>query len=86
MFGIAWPELLLIGIVAVIAIGPKDLPPLLRQAGKFARTARQMFDEMRGHFDELSSQVDLDESQQEADKLQKKVNAPYLKDQSGDKV
>jgi sec-independent protein translocase protein TatB len=86
MFGIAWPELLLIGVVAVIVIGPKDLPPLLRQAGKFARTARQMWDEMRGHFDELSNHVDLEESQQEADKLQKKVNAPYLKDQSGDKA
>jgi sec-independent protein translocase protein TatB len=78
MFGIAWPELLLIAIVAIIAIGPKDLPPLMRQAGKFARSARQMWNEMRGHFDELSTHVDLEDSQREADKLQKKVNTPHL--------
>lgn len=44
MFGMGWPELLVIGIVAVFVFGPDRLPDLARQAGRFARTARQMMD------------------------------------------
>jgi sec-independent protein translocase protein TatB len=80
MFGISWPELLLIGVVAIIVIGPKDLPPLLRQAGKLARQGRAMWEEMRSHFDDLTAEAELAEMQEQADKLQKQVNAPYMGD------
>lgn len=42
MFDIGWTELLLIGIVALIVIGPKDLPDMFRQLGRFTAKLRQM--------------------------------------------
>jgi len=44
MFGMGWPELLVVGIVAVFVFGPDRLPDLAKQAGRFLRTARQMMD------------------------------------------
>lgn len=73
MFGIGWPELLLIGIVALVAIGPKDLPPLMRQIGKWVRTARQMFNEFQSHIDDLPNQAGLPDMQKQADDLQRKT-------------
>ncbi|MBI3420036.1 MAG: twin-arginine translocase subunit TatB [Proteobacteria bacterium] len=80
MFGISWPEILLIGIVAVIVIGPKDLPPLMRQAGRLARKGRAMWDELRQHWEDLPNQVGLEDMRREADRLQKKSYAPFLGD------
>jgi sec-independent protein translocase protein TatB len=42
MPGISWTELLLIGVVALIVIGPKELPAVMRKIGQFARTVRRM--------------------------------------------
>ncbi|NDE91283.1 MAG: hypothetical protein EB059_09160 [Alphaproteobacteria bacterium] len=81
MFGLAWPELLLIGAVAVIAIGPKDIPPLMRQAGAWSRKARLMMHDFQKHFDsmgdDLPNQVDITSMQREADELQKKAFEKY---------
>jgi sec-independent protein translocase protein TatB len=44
MMGMGWPELLVVGIVAVFVFGPDRLPELARQAGSFLRMARQMVD------------------------------------------
>jgi len=44
MMGMGWPELLVVGIVAVFVFGPDRLPDLARQAGSFLRTMRQMVD------------------------------------------
>lgn len=71
MFGIGWPELLVIGIVAVVVIGPKDLPPLMRQIGRWSRKAHAMFAEFRQHWEDIPNQVDLASMEKEADRLQK---------------
>ena len=42
MMGMGWPELMVVGIVAVFVFGPDRLPELARQAGSFLRTVRQM--------------------------------------------
>ena len=44
MFGMGWPELLVIGIVAVFVFGPDRLPDLAKQAGQFVRTTRRMME------------------------------------------
>lgn len=77
MFGLAWPELLLIGAVAIIAIGPKDIPPLMRQAGAWSRKARLMMQDFQKHWDDLPNQVDMAAMQREADALQKKTFEKY---------
>ncbi|MCW5747346.1 MAG: Sec-independent protein translocase protein TatB [Alphaproteobacteria bacterium] len=61
MFGIDAPELLVIALVALIFIGPKELPAMLRSIGKWMATARNMAGEFRGHVDEMMRQAELDE-------------------------
>jgi sec-independent protein translocase protein TatB len=61
MFGIDSPELLVIAIVALIVIGPKELPSMLRSWGKWMAQARGMASEFRGHVDEMVRQSELDE-------------------------
>jgi sec-independent protein translocase protein TatB len=61
MFGIDSPELLVIAIVALIFIGPKELPGLLRTWGKWMAQMRGMASEFRGHVDEMVRQSELDE-------------------------
>ena len=61
MFGIDSSEFLLIAIVALVVIGPKELPGLLRSWGKWMAKMRGMASEFRGHVDEMVRQSDLDE-------------------------
>jgi sec-independent protein translocase protein TatB len=61
MFGIDSPEILVIAIVALIVVGPKELPGLLRGWGKWMAKMRGMASEFRGHVDEMVRQSELDE-------------------------
>ena len=61
MFGIDSPELLVIAIVALVVIGPKELPGLLRSWGKWMAQMRGMAAEFRGHVDEMVRQSELDD-------------------------
>jgi sec-independent protein translocase protein TatB len=61
MFGIDSSELLLIAVVALVVIGPKELPGLLRTWGKWMAQMRGMASEFRGHVDEMIRQSELDE-------------------------
>ena len=51
MFDIAWSELLLIAVVALIFIGPKELPALLNSLGRSAAKLRRSADDFRRHFE-----------------------------------
>lgn len=44
MFGMGWPEMFVIAVVAMLVFGPDKLPELAKQAGGFIRTLRQMAD------------------------------------------
>lgn len=61
MFGIDSPELLIIAVVALVVVGPKELPGLLRSWGKWMAQARGMASEFRGHVDEMVRQSELDD-------------------------
>jgi sec-independent protein translocase protein TatB len=61
MFGIDSPELLVIAIVALVVIGPKELPGLLRTWGRWLSQMRGMASEFRGHVDEMIRQTELDD-------------------------
>lgn len=67
MFGIDSPELLVIAIVALVVIGPKELPGLLRSWGKWMTKMRGMASEFRGHVDEMVRQSDLDAVKKQLD-------------------
>jgi len=58
-------ELLVIAAVALIVVGPKDLPVLLRKLGQFVGKIRGMANEFRASFDEMARQSELDELRRE---------------------
>src|SRR5271156_873656 len=62
-------EILIIGAVALIVVGPKDLPILLRRVGQWMGKMRAMAAEFRASFDELARQSELDELRREVDAL-----------------
>ena len=70
MFDIAWTELLVIIVVALVVVGPKDLPRLMRTAGQWAGRARAMADQFRRSFDDIARQSELDELRSEVNRLQ----------------
>jgi sec-independent protein translocase protein TatB len=70
MFDIAWGELLVLIVVALVVVGPKDLPRLMRTAGQWAGRARAMADQFRRSFDDIARQSELDELRAEVNRLQ----------------
>ena len=70
MFGIDSPELMVIAIVALIVIGPKELPNMLRSWGKWMAQMRGMASEFRGHVDEMVRQSELDDVKKQLVDLQ----------------
>jgi sec-independent protein translocase protein TatB len=67
-------ELLIIGALALIVIGPKDLPILMRRVGQFMGKVRGMAAEFRASFDELARQSELDELRREVEALRQGTN------------
>jgi sec-independent protein translocase protein TatB len=59
MFDFAWSEILLIGAVALIAIGPKDMPAAIRTVSGMIKKARRMAAEFQTHVDEMVREADL---------------------------
>jgi sec-independent protein translocase protein TatB len=59
MFDFAWSEILLIGAVALIAIGPKDMPGAIRTVSGMIKKARRMAAEFQTHVDEMVREADL---------------------------
>ncbi len=68
-FGLS--EFLLIGIIALIVVGPKDLPLMMRRIGQWVGQAKRMANEFRGAFDDIARQAELDELRQEIEALKK---------------
>jgi sec-independent protein translocase protein TatB len=63
-----WSELMLIGFVALIVIGPKDLPKALRVAGFWVRKARTLSREFQSSIEQMVREAELDEVRQELKK------------------
>jgi sec-independent protein translocase protein TatB len=64
-------ELIFLAAVALIVVGPKDLPVLLRKVGQFTAKMRALAAEFRSSFDELARQSELDELRREVDALRR---------------
>ncbi|MCE9523977.1 MAG: Sec-independent protein translocase protein TatB [Alphaproteobacteria bacterium] len=71
MFDIGWSELLVIAIVALVVIGPKDLPRAFRIAGQWAAKARAMAREFQGHIDELMRESQMEEMKRDFNDMTK---------------
>ena len=67
----SWQHLSIMLIVALVVVGPKDLPRLMNIAGKWAGKARSMAQEFRKSFDEMAREAELAELRKEIDDLKK---------------
>ncbi|MEF0938973.1 Sec-independent protein translocase protein TatB [Rhizobium sp. BR 362] len=71
MFDVGWSELLVIAVVALVVIGPKELPATLRTIGKMTARARKVAGEFRSQFDEAMREAELDDVRQTISDAQK---------------
>jgi sec-independent protein translocase protein TatB len=69
MFDIGWGELLLIGVVALIVIGPKELPGTLRTLGQWMGKLRRMASEFQGQFQEAMREAELADLKKQVDDM-----------------
>jgi sec-independent protein translocase protein TatB len=61
MFDVGWSEMLVIGVIAVLVIGPKDIPKIMYQVGRFMRRLQYMRFAMSQQFDEVLKAGDIEE-------------------------
>lgn len=61
MLDLGWSELLVVAVVMIVVVGPKDLPKMLRAFGKATSKLRSTANEFRTHFDEAMREAELDE-------------------------
>jgi sec-independent protein translocase protein TatB len=72
--GLGFNEIIILGVLALVVVGPKDLPLLLRKLGRWTAKLRGMAQEFRTGFDELARQAELDELRREVDALRRTTN------------
>lgn len=81
MFDIGWLELLVIAVVAIVVVGPKDLPRLMRTFGHYAGKVRRMASDFQRQFDQVMTDAELEEMQrryQEAVEMPERVKGPPM--------
>ena len=69
MFDIAWGEFVVIAVVALIVIGPKELPAVLRAIGQWTTKIRRMAAEFQGQFQEALREAEMADLKKEVDNL-----------------
>jgi len=75
MFDMSWGEVLVIGAVALIVIGPKDLPKALRTLGNMTSQVKKMASEFQSQFNEAMREAELDDIKKEVSGLNEQVSA-----------
>ena len=76
MFDLGWSELLLIAVIALVVVGPRDLPRMMRTAGQYMAKARKVAREFQATFDELAKETEVEELRREVASLKSQATAP----------
>ncbi len=84
MFDIGWGELLLIGIVALIAIGPKELPTVLRSLGQWTAKLRRMASDFQNQFHEAMREAEMADLKKQVDEMASQAQSYTKLDPIGD--
>jgi sec-independent protein translocase protein TatB len=74
MFDIGWSEMLIIGVVALVVIGPKELPGALKTFAYWMKQARKLAREFQSGVDDMIRQAELDEARQAVEDARRKIN------------
>jgi sec-independent protein translocase protein TatB len=69
MFDISWSEFLLIGVIALIVIGPKELPGVLRTLGQYTRKVRSMAADFQNQFQEAMREAEMADLKKQVDDM-----------------
>jgi sec-independent protein translocase protein TatB len=80
MLDIGWTELLVIAVILIVVVGPKDLPPMLRAFGKMTSNLRKMAGDFRTQFDQALREADMDDVRQTLSDAQKLNPANALRE------
>ncbi len=86
MFEIGWSELLLIAIVAIIVIGPKELPEVMRNFGRMVARLRRSADDFRRQFEESVREAGYDDIQRDLRSMRDLNPANHIRDTLEDAV
>lgn len=78
MFDISWSELLILGIVTLVFVGPKELPALMRTLGKYAGMVRRHATEFKSQFDAAMREAELESMREEVEKMQTSINSEVM--------
>lgn len=76
MFDLGWSELLLVAVLALIFVGPKDLPKLMHTIGRYVGKIRAMAQDFQKSFDDMARETELDELRKEVQSLRGEVMRP----------
>jgi sec-independent protein translocase protein TatB len=79
MFEIGWLELLVIAVVLIVVVGPKDLPGMLRTFGRTTSQLRRMAGDFRRQFDDALREAELDEIRKAAGEVKKLDPTPDIR-------
>src|SRR6476620_10113254 len=74
MLDIGWSELVLIAVVAIVVIGPKDLPDALRTLGRMMTKVRRMAGEFQGQFNQAIREANLEDVKKDFDELRQSAS------------
>src|SRR5262245_70781 len=79
MFDIGWSELLVIAVVAIVVVGPKDLPRLMRTFGHYAGKLRRAASDFQRQFEDAMRESEIDEVRQAIDSVRENTPSVDLK-------
>jgi sec-independent protein translocase protein TatB len=82
MFDISWSELLILGIVTLVFVGPKELPVFLRTLGRYTGMVRRHANEFKAQFDAAMREAELESMRKEVEQMQSSINAEVMKAKS----
>jgi sec-independent protein translocase protein TatB len=77
MFDIGWSELVVIAVVALIAIGPKELPGVLRAVGNYMGKIRRMASEFQGQFQEAMREAEVADLKKSVDEMTESASRSF---------
>ena len=77
MFDISWGKLVIIGVVALLVIGPKELPAVLRQLGQWMTKIRRMASEFQGQFQEAMREAEMADLKKQFDETTSSIKSTF---------
>ncbi len=83
MLDIGWSELLLLGVIALLVVGPKELPAMMRAVGRYVGILKRHADEFRSHFSDVMQESEIQELKKELQEVREDAQSALEKAQEG---